>query len=256
MRERGRERVRVRECERSDRPSSERNLGSPIGKGLQIDRCATPDLSPVELEHLPLAARPPQGEVGERCEMGDDAMRRGDRDGRLSANSKNPRRRSRSRWRILFHAHPAAEIGGVWGLHSAIGRGQGRRLGGKWGEGRASKRASDRRDRRPTDGDRPTTDRRRGRASRRHSPFRSAHGRARCPPSSRRARGPSQSDRQRQPTTDRDRRPSRNHRSQRATQREGRWVIRFFATPCLGHVSLRRARSRRALLRRLGGGAA
>ena len=25
------------------------------------------------------------------------------------------------------------KIGGVWGLHSAIGHGQGRRLGGKWG---------------------------------------------------------------------------------------------------------------------------
>ena len=75
---RERERARVRECERSER--SERSGGSPIGKGLQIDRRATPDLSPVELEHLLLEARPPQGEVGERVvqpglHLGGDAAR-------------------------------------------------------------------------------------------------------------------------------------------------------------------------------------
>ena len=57
-RARGRERARVRECERSER--SEQSGGSPIGKGLQNDRRATPDLSPVELEHLLLEARPPR----------------------------------------------------------------------------------------------------------------------------------------------------------------------------------------------------
>ena len=37
--------------------------GSPIGKGMQNDRRATPDLSPIELERLLLESRPPHGEV-------------------------------------------------------------------------------------------------------------------------------------------------------------------------------------------------
>ena len=60
-REGGRKCGRVRECERS-----ERSGGSPIRKGLQNERRATPDLLPVELEHILLEVRPPQHDIGER----------------------------------------------------------------------------------------------------------------------------------------------------------------------------------------------